>query len=62
MSCIKHFFVLYDEGNVEGAIKSIEGTSKKEDFITSADAWISMLTKQEERSKEILKLLEIETL
>lgn len=62
MSCIKHFFVLYDEGNIEGAIKSIEGTPKKEDFITSADAWISMLTKHEERSKEILKLLEIETL
>lgn len=57
MSTIKRFFVLYDEGKVQEAIKSIQTTPNAEDILTTADAWIHMLTLKEEHTKQILSMI-----
>ena len=57
MSTIKRFFVLYDEGKVQEAIKSIQIIPNEEDILTTADAWIHMLTLKEEQTKQILLMI-----
>lgn len=62
MSCIKRFFVLYDEGKAKEAVESIKSAPNEEDILTAADNWIDILNLHEEHSKQILQLLEQELL
>lgn len=60
MSCIKRFFVLFDDGQIEEAVSSVKSAAPGDDFQTSADAWIAMLELHENHAKEILDMLEKE--